>query len=162
MSYISISNITIQQTSIDKKGVFAIIPIELVIKHMKLSLRCEYALLTLIHIARKSDSGTTSKEICNSLQIPSATSHELLAVLVEAKYLRRSKENFRLAKTADKISAAEIIRLFDGALAPLEPVSEKGYEPAPMEQEQKLTNLFIGLQEQIIARLEKTTLADLI
>jgi len=129
---------------------------------MKLSLRCEYALLTLIHVARKSDSGTASKEICNSLQIPSANSHELLAVLVEAKYLRRSKENFRLAKTADKISIAEIIRLFDGALAPLEPVSEKGYESAPMEQESKLTGLFVGLQEQIIDRLEKTTLADLI
>ena len=129
---------------------------------MKLSLRCEFALLTLIHAARKSDSGITSKEICNSLQIPSANSHELLAVLVEAKYLRRSKENFRLAITADKISIAEIIRLFDGALAPLEPVSEKGYESAPMEQEPKLTGLFVGLQEQIIDRLEKTTLADLI
>ena len=162
MSFISISNIIIQQPSIDKKGVLAIIPIELVIKLMKLSLRCEYALLTLIQIARKSDSGTASKEICNSLQIPSANSHELLAVLVEAKYLRRSKENFRLAKTADKISIAEIIRLFDGALAPLEPVSEKGYESALMEQESKLTGLFVGLQEQIIDRLEKTTLADLI
>ena len=105
---------------------------------------------------------STSTEICNSLQIPSATSHELLDVLVEAKYLRCSKGGFRLAKTADKISAAEIIRLFDGALAPLEPVSEKGYEYAPMEQEQKLSNLFIGLQEQMIARLEKTALADLI
>ena len=129
---------------------------------MKLSLRCEYALLALIHIARKPDPGTTSKEICNSLQIPSATSHELLDVLVEAKYLRCSKGNFRLAKTADKISAAEIIRLFDGALAPVEPVSEKGYESAPMEQEPKLTGLFVGLQEQIIDRLEKTTLANLI
>ncbi len=129
---------------------------------MKLSLRCEYALLALIHIARKSDSGATSKEICNSLQIPSTTFHELLVVLVETQYLRRFKGNFRLATTADKISTAEIIRLFDGALAPLEPVSEKGYEPAPMEQEQKLTDLFIGLQEQIIDRLEKTTLADLI
>jgi Rrf2 family transcriptional regulator, cysteine metabolism repressor len=162
MSYISTLNIIIQQLSIDKKRIFAIIPIELVIKLMKLSLRCEYALLALIQIARKPDSGTTSTEICNSLGIPSATSHELLDVLVDAKYLRCSKGNFRLAKTADKISAAEIIRLFDGALAPVEPVSEKGYESAPMEQEPKLTGLFVGLQEQIIDRLEKTALADLI
>ncbi|MGA7606269.1 MAG: Rrf2 family transcriptional regulator, partial [Anaerolineales bacterium] len=102
---------------------------------MKLSLRCEYALLALIQIARKSDSGTTSKAICNSLQIPSATSDELLAVLVDAKYLRRSQGNFRLAKTADKISAAEIIRLFDGALAPTESVSENFYEHTPIEKE---------------------------
>ena len=129
---------------------------------MKLSLRCEYALLTLIYVARKSDSGTTSEEICSSLQVASATFHELLAVLVDAKYLRRASGKLRLAKAADKICVEEIVRLFDGALAPLEPVSEKGYESAPMEQEPKLTNLFGGLQEQIIDRLEKTTLADLI
>jgi Rrf2 family transcriptional regulator, cysteine metabolism repressor len=129
---------------------------------MKLSLRCEYALLTLIYIARKSDSGTTSKEICSSLQVASVTFHELLAVLVDAKYLRRANGKLRLAKAADKICVEEIVRLFDGALAPLEPVSEKGYESAPMEQESKLTNLFGGLQEEIIDRLEKTTLADLI
>ena len=129
---------------------------------MKLSLRCEYALLTLIYVARKSDSGTTSEEICSSLQVASATFHELLAVLVDAKYLRRANGKLRLAKAADKICVEEIVRLFDGALAPLEPVSEKGYESAPMEQEPKLTNLFGALQEQIIDRLEKTTLADLI
>ena len=129
---------------------------------MKLSLRCEYALLALIHIARKSNSGTTSEEICSSLQVASATLQELLAVLVDAKYLRRANGKLRLAKAADKICVEEIVRLFDGALAPLEPVSEKGYESAPMEQEPKLTNLFGGLQEQIIDRLEKTTLADLI
>ncbi len=117
---------------------------------MKLSLRCEYALLALIYIARKSNSGTTSEEICGSLQVTSATFHELLAVLVDAKYLRRANGKLRLAKAADKICVEEIVRLFDGALAPLEPVSEKGYEFAPMEQEPKLTNLFGGLQEQII------------
>ena len=129
---------------------------------MKLSLRCEYALLTLIYVARKSDSGTTSEEICSSLQVASATFHELLAVLVDAKYLRRANGKLRLAKAADKICVEEIVRLFDGALAPLEPVSEKGYESAPMEQEPKLTNLFGGLQEQIIEKLEKTALTDLI
>jgi Rrf2 family transcriptional regulator, cysteine metabolism repressor len=129
---------------------------------MKLSLRCEYALLALIHIARTSDAGTPSEEVCDSLQIPTETFDELLTVLLDARYLRRVKGNLRLAKTANKISTAEIIRLFDGALAPLEPVSEKGYEPAPMEQEPKLTNLFGQIQGQIIDRLEETTLAELV
>ena len=101
-------------------------------------------------------------EIAGQAQIPPEALRELLAVLLDAKYLRRSNRNFRLAKPADKISVAEIVRLFDGALAPLEPVSEKGYESAPMELEPKLTNLFDGLQEQIIDQLENTTLADLV
>lgn len=129
---------------------------------MKLSLRSEYALLSLIAIARDSKSGTSMDEIAGSLHIPSETLHGLLGVLLDKKYLRRSKGKFRLAKPINQISVEEIIRLFDGALAPLEPVSEKGYAPAPMDQEQKLTNLFTGLQDQIVTRLENTTLADLI
>jgi len=129
---------------------------------MKLSLSSEYALLALIHIARKPNSGMTPSEIASQAQIPIDTLHELTVVLLNTRYLRRANGRLRLAKPADKICIAEIIRLFDGALAPLEPVSEKGYESAPMEREPRLTDLFSMLQEQIVAELEKTTLTDLV
>jgi Rrf2 family protein len=129
---------------------------------MKISLRSEYALLTLVHLTRPSDAPVTSASIGVSQQIPSESLNEILVTLVNAKYLRLTKGNFRLAKPAEKISVIDIIRLFDGALAPLEPISEKGYLPAPMEKEEKLTGLFSQLQEQIIEKLEKTTIADLI
>ena len=129
---------------------------------MRLSSSSEYVLLSLIYLARRLNSGMLLSEIAGQAQIPPEALRELLAVLLDAKYLRRSNRNFRLAKPADKISVAEIVRLFDGALAPLEPVSEKGYESAPMELEPKLTNLFDGLQERIIDQLENTTLADLV
>jgi Rrf2 family transcriptional regulator, cysteine metabolism repressor len=129
---------------------------------MKISLLSEYALLTLIHLTRPSDVPVTSASIGISQQIPSESLNEILVTLVNAKYLRLTKGNFRLAKPAEKIAVIDIIRLFDGALAPLEPISEKGYLPAPMEKEKKLTGLFSQLQEQIIEKLEKTTIADLI
>ena len=129
---------------------------------MKLSLLSEYALLSLIHVARQSDVPATSASIGISQQIPSEMLHEILITLVNAKYLRLAKGNFRLAKSAEKIAVIDVIRLFDGALAPLEPISEKGYQPAPMEKEEKLTNLFSQLQSQIVGKLENTSLADLI
>ena len=129
---------------------------------MKLSLRSEYALLTLIQVARQPDAPTSSVSIGDSQQIPSEMLQEILTTLVNARYLRLTKGNFRLAKTAEKIPVIDIIRLFDGALAPVEPISEKGYQPAPMEKEEKLTNLFTGLQQQIIDKLEGTTLAEFI
>jgi Rrf2 family protein len=129
---------------------------------MKLSLRSEYALLTLIQVARQPDAPTSSVSIGDSQQIPSEMLQEILTTLVNARYLRLTKGNFRLAKTAEKIPVIDIIRLFDGALAPVEPISEKGYQPAPMEKEEKLTNLFTDLQQQIIDKLEGTTLAELI
>ena len=129
---------------------------------MKLSLQSEYALLSLIHLARQSGAPATSASIEVSQQIPSEMLHEILVTLVNAKYLRLTKGNFRLAKPAEKIPVIDIIRLFDGALAPIEPISEKGYQPAPMEKEEKLTNLFTDLQQQIIDKLEGTTLGELI
>jgi Rrf2 family protein len=129
---------------------------------MKLSLLSEYALLSLIHVARQSDAPATSASIGISQQIPSEMLHEILVTLVNAKYLRLTKGNFHLVKPAEKIAVLDVIRLFDGALAPLEPISEKGYQPAPMEKEEKLTNLFSQLQDQIIGKLENTSLADLI
>ena len=128
---------------------------------MKLSLSSEYALLALIHMARRPKSGMMPSEIVGLAQVLAETLHELTIVLLDAEYVCRANGKLRLAKSANKISVAEIVRLFDGALAPLEPVSEKGYETAPMEQEPKLTNLFGELQEHIIGKLEKTTLADL-
>ena len=129
---------------------------------MKLSLRSEYALLSLLTIARNSESGSSSDEVAKSLQVSSETLKDLFTVLLNAKYLRRSGTKLWLVKPANQISVEEIIRLFDGAFAPLEPVSEKGYGLAPMEQEQKLTDLFAGIQKQIVHRLENTTLADLL
>jgi Rrf2 family cysteine metabolism transcriptional repressor len=129
---------------------------------MKLSLLSEYALLSLIHLARHPDATATSASIGISQQIPSEMQHEILVTLFNAKYLRLRKGSYSLAKPAEKIAVIEIIRLFDGALAPIQPVSEKGYQPAPMEREEKLSDLFSQLQDQIIGKLENTRLADLI
>jgi Rrf2 family transcriptional regulator, cysteine metabolism repressor len=129
---------------------------------MKLSLLSEYALLSLIHVARQTDVPATPATIKDSQQIPSEMLNEILVTLVDARYLRLRKGSFSLAKPADRIPVIDIIRLFDGALAPIEPVSEKGYQPAPMEREEKLTDLFSQLQSQIVGTLESTSLADLV
>jgi len=56
---------------------------------------------------------------------------------------------------------SEIIRLFDGALAPTESASKYFYEPTPIEKEKKLLKLFKGLRDYISNKLEGTTLADM-
>ncbi len=129
---------------------------------MKLSLRSEHALLSLIHLARHSDGKDSSLEaLAASQQIPSEPLAEILSVLEHAGYLKQAAGGFCLARDAEQISVAEVIRLFDGALAPLEPVSSKGYAPAPMDKEEKLAGLFGNIQEQISARLEDTMISEL-
>lgn len=127
---------------------------------MKLSLCSEYALLCLIHLARFSHEAPTLESISAACHIPTEMLKETLSVMKKARYVKTIR-GIQLAKPASRINVLEIIRLFDGALAPLEPVSAKGYEVAPMESEPKLNGLFSQVQEQIIGQLESITIADL-
>ena len=127
---------------------------------MKLSLQSELALISLIHLVRV-DTGAALREIATAQHLPVEPLAETLSVLISSGYLEQAAGQTRLVKDAGQISVAEIIRLFDGALAPLEPVSSKGYAAAPMDHEQKLSGLFEQIQAEISDRLEATTIADL-
>jgi len=131
---------------------------------MKLTSRSEYALLALVHLNRHDDDGLVSVETIALAQgIPAKYLEQILLALKRAKYLRSSKGQhggFRLAKPANKISLAEVIRLFDGALAPTESVSEYFYESTPIEKEKSLVRVFKEIRDYVSDKLEHTTLAD--
>ena len=67
---------------------------------------------------------------------------------------------YALAKEPNQITLAEVVRLFDGALAPTESVSENFYESTPIEKEKKLTSVFKDIRDYVSKKLEKTTIAD--
>jgi Rrf2 family protein len=131
---------------------------------MKLTSRSEYALLALIYLARKEHEGYVSAEhIAKEQDIPLRFLEQILLALKRARYLMSSKGQhggFRLAKEPREISMAEIIRFFDGALAPTESVSEYFYESTPIEKEIKLSAVFKDIRDYTARRLEETTLAD--
>jgi len=133
---------------------------------MKLTSRSEYALLALLYLARCDEETFISADtIAQAQNIPPKFLEQILLVLKRSKYLRSTKGQrggYRLAKPADKISLAEIIRLFDGALAPTESVSEYFYEPTPIEKEIGLVQVFKEIREVVSNTLESTTLAELI
>lgn len=131
---------------------------------MKLTCRSEYALLALVYLARHQDEEYISVQtICGAQQIPCKFLEQILLTLRRAKFVRSSKGKsggFRLAKSPDKISLAEILRHFDGALAPTESVSENFYEKTPIEKEPKLVAVFKDVRDYISEKMESTMLAD--
>jgi Rrf2 family protein len=133
---------------------------------MKLTVRSEYALLALVHLARdESDRFISVEAIAQSQGIPPKFLEQIMLTLKRAKYLRSTKGQrggYRLAKPADKITLAEIVRLIDGALAPTESVSLNFYEPTPIEKEQKLLGVFKDIRDYISNKLETTTIQDVI
>lgn len=133
---------------------------------MKLTTRSEYALLALAYLARNEDEGFISIETIATAQgIPPKFLEQLMLALKRAHFLRSAKGQkggYQLAKRPDQIPLADVIRLFDGALAPTESVSENFYESTPIEKEKKLTKVFKDIRDYVSNKLEKTTIADVV
>jgi Rrf2 family protein len=133
---------------------------------MKLTSRCEYALLALVHLGRqKTEALVSVDEIARAQKIPPKFLEQIMLALKRAKYVRSSKGRqggYQLAKSADKITLAEIVRLFDGAIAPTESVSKYFYEPTPIEQEDHLVQVFREIRDWAAKKLESTTIGEVL
>jgi Rrf2 family transcriptional regulator, cysteine metabolism repressor len=131
---------------------------------MKLTSRSEYALLALTYLARHVHEGYISVDtIAQAQNIPPKFLEQILLALKRAHYLRSTKGQrggYCLAKVAAEINLAEIVRLFDGALAPTESVSLNFYEPTPIEKESSLVQVFKEIRDFVSQKLESTTIAD--
>jgi Rrf2 family transcriptional regulator, cysteine metabolism repressor len=133
-------------------------------ERMKLTSKSEYALLALVYLARHRDEGFISVQtIASSQGIPQRFLEQILLILKRARFLRSFKGKhggFQLIREPSSISLAEIIRLFDGALAPTESVSRYFYESTPIEKEEKLLAVFREVRDYVAQKMEKTMLSD--
>jgi Rrf2 family transcriptional regulator, cysteine metabolism repressor len=133
---------------------------------MKLTARSEYALLALVHLGRQKPEELVSADtIARAQKIPPKFLEQILLTLKRAKYLRSTKGprgGYQLAKRSDAVTLAEIIRLFDGALAPIESASRYFYKPSPIEKERRLFRVFRGVRDLVSDRLEAVTIADVL
>ncbi len=133
---------------------------------MKLSAKSEYACLALIDLAENNGKLLVKiEEISQRKKIPQKFLEQILLILKRSGYLkskRGSKGGYQLAKEPAKISLAEIVRLMDGALAPVESVSKYFYESTPIEQSKALLAVFKEVRDYIAEKMEKTTFADLV
>ena len=133
---------------------------------MKLTSRSEYALLALIYLARHMTEEFISVDsIAQAQGIPPKFLEQILLALKRAHFLRSIKGQhggYQLAKSPKQISLAEVIRLFDGALAPTDSVSENFYESTPIEKEKNIVKVFKDIRDYTSTRLETTTIADVL
>lgn len=131
---------------------------------MKLTSQSEYALLALVFLARHAEQGVVPAEkISRAQDIPLKFLEQILIALRRAGLVKSTKGmrgGYRLGKSADTISLAEVIRLFEGALAPTMSASVHFYESTPVEREAALLEVFCEIRDVVAQRLESTTLAD--
>jgi Rrf2 family protein len=133
---------------------------------MKLSRKSEYAFLAMIDLAEHyADGPVRIADICARKTIPRKYLEQILLQLKGAGLVRSARGpagGYRLAREPDKIYLAELIRLMDGAIAPVYSVSTYFYEHTPVESNRKLLEVLRDIRDYAARKLEQTTLADLI
>jgi Rrf2 family protein len=133
---------------------------------MKLTTKSEYSILAMLYIARQpKDKYVKVDEIVAACDIPKKYLELLLMTLRQNRLIRTRRGNqggYQLARPAEQITLADIIRLMDGALAPTEAVSTYFHSDTPVSKEPNLLAVFQDIRDYIANKLEKLTLKDLV
>ena len=135
---------------------------------MKLSLRGEYALRALVVLGTKytDDSVVRIQTIAQEQNRPKRFLEQILNDLRSAGLVQSRRGvagGYRLAKAPDQITLAEVVRLIEGALAPVNCVSERFYEKCscPDEATCGIRSVMKEVRDGIVKILEKVTVAEL-
>ncbi|UCC39568.1 MAG: Rrf2 family transcriptional regulator [Candidatus Aminicenantes bacterium] len=132
---------------------------------MKLSTRGEYATRAILELSlHYKNSLLHIRDISKAQDIPSRFLEQILLSLKRNGYLRSKKGpngGYYLAKPPAEINVAEVIRVMDGPLAPIDCVSVTAHEFCPRESFCGLKSLWKEVRDNIAEILENTTFKDL-
>jgi Rrf2 family protein len=130
---------------------------------MRLSARADYALRAAIEIASISDSHVTAEQVARAQQIPVKFLETILTQLRRANLVRSQRGpdgGFWLARPADQITLADIIRAIDGQL-----LGVRGERPENVDYigaAEPLQRVWIALRASERAILEEVTLGQIV
>lgn len=132
---------------------------------MRLSTKGEYASRAMLELAlHHPEKHLHIREIASAQDIPERFLEQILLLLKRAGYLRSKKGpngGYYLAKAPAEISVAEVIRVMDGPLAPIDCVSVTAHETCARESFCGLRWLWKEVRDAVAELLEKTTFKDL-
>jgi len=135
---------------------------------MKLSKRGEYGLRALQDLARHHGEGAVpAKELAARNNIPQRFLEQILLALKHGRFVRSQKGpqgGYYLARSPQEINLAEVVRQLDGPLAPVSCVSQTAYEACGCPDVEKcgLRRVMKEVRDMVVAKMEETSLADLV
>jgi Rrf2 family protein len=134
---------------------------------MRLSRRSEYGLRALVDLVRHGDDGPIAlATLAQRNRLPSKFLEQIMATLKHAGIVRTtlgSHGGYAIATDPATVSIGRVIRLLDGALAPLGCVSLRYYEPCSCVDEAvcPLRDVMIDVRDAMLEILDHETLAEL-
>ncbi len=130
---------------------------------MRVSAKVDYALRAMAELAAHADGLMTAEQLASAQQIPPKFLESILAQLRNGGLVasqRGAVGGYRLAKPAEEISIADVIRELEGPIATV-----RGVRPDELEYTgaaAPLREIWLELRAQMRGVLEQTTLADLL
>lgn len=133
--------------------------------HMKLGKRADYAIRAVLDLARHWDGGDRrkSREIAESMDIPTKYLPQLLATLVRAGLVASEAGpdgGYRLVSDPTDVTLLAIIEAVEGPLLSVECVLRGG--PCHWDSRCAIHEPWAGAQEAMRSQLDGTTFADLV
>jgi Rrf2 family protein len=131
---------------------------------MRLSTKGEYASRAMLELSLHWPQRSLHiRDISSAQDIPEKFLGQILLLLKRAGYLRSRKGpkgGYLLAKPPSQITVAEVIRVMDGPLAPIDCVSVTAHEVCPLEGSCGLRWLWKDVRDSVARILERTTFAQ--
>jgi Rrf2 family protein len=134
---------------------------------MRLSRRSEYGLRALVDLVRHDDGGPIAlAALAERNRLPAKFLEQIMASLKHAGIVRTTlgaHGGYAIAADPEAVSVGRVIRLLDGALAPLGCVSLRYYEPCSCVDEAAcpLRDVMLDVRDAMLDILDRETLAAL-
>jgi Rrf2 family protein len=133
-----------------------------------LSKKCKYAIHALVHMARSPEEKFLIKDISDSCNIPKKFLEAILLDLKRAGVLGSKQGKgggYFLRRETTEVNLAEVVRLFDGAIAAVPCATHKFYEScAECDDEEtcSVRDAFLQVRNATVEMLKANTLEDLV
>ena len=131
---------------------------------MKLSKKGDYALRAMIYLSLNYNKNYIQiHEISEEENIPEKFLEQILLELKKAGFLQSRRGvggGYSLIKDPKEITLAQVVRIIDGPLAPLNCVSKWAYVSCPKEKDCGLYSVMLDVRNAIAKILEGITFAD--
>jgi Rrf2 family protein len=130
---------------------------------MRLSRKSDYALRALFGlVADKGKAPVSIRELSERHDVPKRFLEQIMLELKGKGWVQSvpgRDGGFVLAKRPDEITMGEVVRHFDGILAPIGCVSTTHYEPCSQEPVCRFRRVLLDIRNYTARRMEEATLA---
>jgi len=133
-----------------------------------LSKKCKYAIHALVHMGKQPEEKFLIKDVSDACNIPKKFLEAILLDLKRAGILGSKQGKgggYFLRRETSEVNLAEVVRLFDGAIAAVPCATYKFYEPcAECEDEEtcSVRDAFLRVRNATVEMLKANTLEDLV